>query len=369
MSYVGKPFQHDLFVTYSHGDVDGIGDSLLKDWSHAFVRELERELRFFPRLGRDLKVFLDQTQRAGSGLSPLSPLTAQVQADVSASAILTVLLTPYYLASSWCKDEREWWVKGQTERSLAHADRVALARIWRMDQGTIWPDLLVDARNNPLLGFWFYDRASESEAARPYEWPLPDGKSKGPFREELLKLVGWLVRKLDEVKGQLDERRRREQAAASLARGRDVYLYGRWDHREAWELAFQQLDDQDFNVVPGEPDAMETDMARAEARRQARVEMLRHCDALLLLGSVDGWAVDRDLQVIGKHECNSARALSKRPIPCALLDTVGAPIATPRRKSLARKMQVDWIDGTRPPWGPDVIRWLEAKSAVLQEDP
>ena len=46
MSFVGKPFSHDVFVSYSHGDAAGTGDSLLSQWSQSFIRELERELRF-----------------------------------------------------------------------------------------------------------------------------------------------------------------------------------------------------------------------------------------------------------------------------------------------------------------------------------
>ena len=41
MSYVGEPFRHDLFVSYSHGD-DGSGGAYLKPWSAAFAHELER---------------------------------------------------------------------------------------------------------------------------------------------------------------------------------------------------------------------------------------------------------------------------------------------------------------------------------------
>jgi hypothetical protein len=42
--FLGEPFQHDLFVSYSHGDFDGSGQSNLKTWSQAFGRELEMEL-------------------------------------------------------------------------------------------------------------------------------------------------------------------------------------------------------------------------------------------------------------------------------------------------------------------------------------
>ena len=57
MSYIGKPFEHDLFVSYSHGTIEGAGLSPLKRWSDGFIRELESELRVHPKFGRDLVLF------------------------------------------------------------------------------------------------------------------------------------------------------------------------------------------------------------------------------------------------------------------------------------------------------------------------
>jgi hypothetical protein len=369
MSYVGDPFSHDLFVTYSHGHVEGSDASRLKGWSLAFAKELELELRMFPRIGDQLRVFLDEHPSPGSSLSPLSPLTEQLRSKVSASAILTVLLTPHYLASSWCRNERDWWLEGQKAKNIPHSDRIALARVWPLDKGTPWPDLLVDGRGEPPLGFWFHDPASGPDAPWPYEYPAPDNTSKGPFRAELLRLVTWLVRRLDELKEELLERRRVKQAASGLASARQLYLYGRAEHRAAWEDAWRRLDDADFAVFPAQPHSVETDLLTEERHRRDRLKMMKDCEAVLLVGSPDGVAVDTDLQVMGRHEVNLARASARRPIPCALLDTVGEPIATPFRRKLARRMQVDWIDGTRDPWVPQVRSWLQEKSAALLVDP
>ena len=49
VSYIGEPFTHDLFVSYSHGTIEGEALSPLKRWSDAFIRELERELRTNPK--------------------------------------------------------------------------------------------------------------------------------------------------------------------------------------------------------------------------------------------------------------------------------------------------------------------------------
>ncbi len=115
MAFVGSPFRHDVFVSYSRGDVQGDGRALLKQWSQGFVRELELELQAFPDLGAQIKIFLDQSQRPGQGVDPMAPLTEGLKADVSASAILAVLMTPQYIGSHWCREERKWWVEAQRD--------------------------------------------------------------------------------------------------------------------------------------------------------------------------------------------------------------------------------------------------------------
>ena len=110
MSYVGEPFRHDLFVSYSHGD-DGSGGAYLKPWSAAFTHELERELRADRRFRTSLSVFRDQDHRPEQSLDPMAPLTAQLQEQIAGAALLVVLMSPDYLASKWCADERDWWLR------------------------------------------------------------------------------------------------------------------------------------------------------------------------------------------------------------------------------------------------------------------
>src|SRR5690606_2166177 len=89
MAYVGPPFAHDIFVSYSHGD-DGSGQSFLQPWSAAFARELERELRADRRFRQQLKIFLDENQRPGQGIDPMAPLSDQLRKEIGAAAILLV---------------------------------------------------------------------------------------------------------------------------------------------------------------------------------------------------------------------------------------------------------------------------------------
>jgi len=360
MSYVGEPFTHDLFVSYSHGD-DGTGGAYLQPWSEAFARELERELRADRRFRRDLQIFLDEHDRPGQGVDPMAPLTDQLCRHVGDSALLVVLMSPDYLASSWCAQERDWWHEHQTELGLPTEERIAVVRIWPTEEP--WPPLLTDFRGHPLVGFTFY--VPKSIPPRPLGWTDLPGPFGSEFKKALLDIVGRISLKLDGMKARVDEVRRKQEEAARLAQygGQSIYLHGRADHAQTWEQAAMTLTESGFAVVPGSPDAVERDPARLQEMREQRVEVLTGCDALLLLGTEDDRALDADLVLVGRHDRQSARARTGRLLPCGLLDTVGSAIATPVRRATARNVQADWIDCTQPPWTPSVQRWLSEKSA------
>jgi hypothetical protein len=358
MAYIGGPFDYDVFVSYSHGDVDATGESKIKQWSQAFARELESEYRAHPKFGHDFRIFLDQHHRPLQGIDPLYPLTEQLQSDIARSAILTVLMSPHYLDSKWCQDEREWWHSKQAELGLVTEGRIAVVRIWPTEKD--WPKELTDSRGEQLVGFCFYDKSEAELRPQPYEWPEPTCRSGNPFRKELLDLVGRIGLKLGELRRILDGRRRAQEEAANLsaAGGQVVYLHGRTDFASAWERAAEALTGIGLAVLPGEPDPVESEPAALQKIRRHRVATMSACDAVLLVGPDYGRAVDEDLVVIGRNDRNSARAISNKLLPCALLDNVGAAIATPMRKVAAKRLDVEWIDATAEPWTPAVQQWL-----------
>jgi hypothetical protein len=359
VGFVGEPFIHDVFLSYSHGDVDGTGLSRLKQWSQAFATELESEFRAHPTFGRTFRLFLDDHHRPAQALDPMAPLTAQLQNDIEHSAVLGILMSPHYLGSKWCQDERDWWCAKQRQLGLPIDGRIAIARIWPTTDP--WPEALADSRRQPLVGFGFYDKEQADLLPQPYEWPEPSPKSRDPFRKELLRLVGWIGLKLAELKKRVDEEKKIEQATARLraAGGQVVYLHGRAGEAAAWDRTVAALSDSGLTVLPSEPDPVSSDAKKLQDIRQRRVEIMSACDALLLMAAADGRAVDADLVVVGRQDRNSARAVSNQLIPCALLDNAGAPIATPQRKIAARSLNVEWIDATEDPWTPKVQTWLQ----------
>jgi hypothetical protein len=345
-------------VTYSHGDPDDTGVSKLRQWSQGFARELESEFKAHPKFARDIRIFLDQHPRPAQGIDPMAALTDQLRADIARSALLAVLMSPHYLRSAWCRDEREWWCSSQQELKLPLDGRVAAVRIWPTDEP--WPAPLVDRRGEPVVGFCFYDREHADIRPQPFEWPEPGPTSRDPFRKELLNLVGWIGLKLEEVRQRMAEQRRAAAEAAKLAAGggQVVYLHGRTEYARAWERANEALTSSGLVVMPNEPDPVGTDARRIQEIRQQRVETMSGCDALLLVGTDDGRAVDADLVVVGRLDRQYARSISNRLLPCAVLDAAGGIVATPKRKIAARSLNVEWIDATHEPWTPAVQQWL-----------
>ena len=364
MAYVGAGFDHDIFVSYSHG-ADAEGQPALKDWSVALVRALELELRSDRAYRDTLSLFIDAHDRPGQRLDPMAPLTPQLDAHVKASALLLVLMSPDYQASRWCRDEREWWWASQAATGLGPAGRIAMLKVWPLRDawpGGRWPAELSDASGQPLVGYAFH--AGEGRAARPLGWTQWQSGFAPEVREALLTLAGEIYLKLDAIKAEAERLAAGRADARRLAGagGQTIYLHGRADAAAEWERAAESLLSGGYAVVPGEPDPVERDPARSELIRERRVEALAASDALLLVGSQEGRAIDADLIVVGKHDRQSARARSQRWLPCALLDIAGAKVATPVRRNTARIVQADWLDATQDPVAPLVQRWLAEKA-------
>jgi hypothetical protein len=222
MPYVGGPFQHDIFVSYSHGDVVGDGQALLKQWSQGFANELKRELQAFPEIGGQIKIFLDNDHRPGHGVDPLAPLSDDLQQEIASAAILTILMSPHYLGSRWCRQEREWWIAAQQAHELPYENRIAVARVWPTQAA--WPKGLVDRSGNEYPGVFFFDRTNSETRPQPFAWPKIDSETREPFRDALLEYVGWIRHRLRLKQRQEEEAQRQKLRAPA---GQAIYLHGR----------------------------------------------------------------------------------------------------------------------------------------------
>lgn len=186
MSFVGGPFGHDVFVSYSHGDIQGVGDLPLKLWSQSFARELKREMQV--EINATLDLFLDENERSGEGIDRMAPLSDDLKSHLGRSAILAVLMTPHYLGSEWCRQELDWWVEAQQRHGIRHENQLAIARVLPTGKDE-WPTPLTDTAGHQHVGVHFFDRNIEG-TSRPFGWPKVTSETGGRFREAVVLLAG-----------------------------------------------------------------------------------------------------------------------------------------------------------------------------------
>jgi hypothetical protein len=369
MSYVGPPFEHDIFISYGRGDEHGTIPSGMDEWSAAFAAHLQKHLLEHKRFREDPKrrvsVYFDAAKAPGQGVSGLAHLTPQLQGAAEGAAMLTILMSLDYLDSTWCEQERNWWRDKQLALAESPDKRISVAKIVPTGK-TEWPDLLQDSSRQPLPGFLFYDTTLPEKTALPFGFPAPNPGVE-PYRDVFFKLVTALWNQLDEMRERLDRRKAQEDDVARLASSNPkVYLHGSELRRKAWEKAHDTLSNDGFEVWPASPDPFLRDPQAQDDLFRERVQIVGDCDALLLIGTPDEPALDSDLYNYGRRVRESARARGERSLPCGLLNTVGPAIETDRRRRLTTTTSVDWIDGTLDPWTPNLRTWLASKSAEAQ---
>ena len=347
MSYLGEPFRHDLFVSYSHGSLAGRLDSDLKLWSQRFAAELRSELEGLPEF-EGISVFLDEDDRADESVDRTERLTGQLREHVKQSALFTLLMTPHYQRSRWCRQELDWWSEKHRPDSFGAGERLYLCRVRPSDEKD-FPDQLKD-----LVGYFCYDRAKPPDKARPFTWKGAQ-QDLDDFVNLLADLSGDMMQRLRALKEILDDQRRQKEKARRYqdTEALTLFLHGRETAREAWDRACDALQEDGFSVVPHEPVPVE-DSGGLHPEYQ---KQLNNSDGLLLLGAEEGPEIDTDLIVIGRHYRREAVAAGS-PLPCAVVDMVGPPLRNERRLKNARNLGLHWIDSTADGWSGQVRSWL-----------
>jgi hypothetical protein len=150
---------------------------------------------------------------------------------------------------------------------------------------------------------------------------------------------------------------RQEAERLSADAGQALYLYAREEHRQAWSRAYDALGQLGYVVVPADPEPRADSPVRLRQIADERVNQLVACDALLLLATEDGYAIDGDMLSVGRQSRQLARARSGKLLPCAVLATGADSIGTEQRLALARKLSIGWIPA--PAAGPPAVHdWL-----------
>lgn len=359
MPYLAPEFRSDVFVSYSHGKKEN-GRSRLKTWSFTFAKMLETELRESPYLS-NVDVYVDDSDRPEQGLDIANGLTAQLRDAASGSALLLVLMSPQYVKSSWCVDERNWWRQQSPIGAVPGVEsRVLVARIWPIETDQ-WPADLCDERGHPPVGIAFHDYNPNKHEIRPLGWP--DLKQPGDdFNQTLVQLAGQIARRLEKMHDFLKLKRKAAEEAAWLTAeaGQAIFVHARMRNKQRWEEACHRLLSAGYGVFPNGPEALAQDPAEALQTEKEVVRTIGACDGLLLLPDDDLKSFNSDVLVIGHQLRNSAKAASRKPLPCAVLDPGLAIDHKPRLQQSVKNLNIHWIDGVAGDWTTAIKPWLSA---------
>lgn len=346
-----QEFSIDVFFSYSHAAFHGRSDSELKRWSQKLANDLREELLYLQF--EDLSFFLDESEREDESVDPTEQLGDQLKANASSAALFTLLITPHYLRSEWCRLEREWWRQCNPSDRLSVGGRVFAAKV----HPTAESDLPEELKNLP--GYSFYDKDKPPVLARPYTYRGSKG-DLDEYKTALISLCGLLANRLKEIREIFDQRYEewKHKRKVSAEGGQILYLCGRQNDAHTWNSACERLQEKQFVVNPDSPQPLpENGGLDVEYRKQ-----LLSSDGLLILGTEDGRAVDSDMVVVGRSYRNWAISKRDSPLPCAVFDIVGLPLKEERRLRNAQNMGIAWIDGTQADWSHQLRDWLREAS-------
>lgn len=321
MAYLTPAFDYDVFVSYSHGDPKGAGGSPLKTWSHALIEALVADITSLSDEFDDLAVWYDLD------LDPTLRLTSELRNKVKASAVLMILMSPRYLGSAWCQDERGWFEE-QIEARSTDEGRVFVVRAVPTNEDA-WPDFLRDERGHANPGFSFHaPPREEGDIVEPYGWPDLIERNE-PFRRELAKLRTVLTRRLRQLKSNAEAgaARKVDEREAAAERPSRIYLHARPEHESLRAKIDRELHERNgCTIVAPPPVPAGGDASLWAGERKARIAAARFCDALALLRPTADEAFLGDLLDVGVDERERIRLRRGAPLPCAVLDGSGAPL-------------------------------------------
>jgi hypothetical protein len=346
MSFTGKRFGHDIFLSYAHGDPRGGGKSPLKHWSHRLADELIQDIQAVATELTSLDVFIDRD------IDPTAKLTPTLQHMVRESALLLIIMSPRYLASDWCQNEASWFEEEVRRREQTEGWVLVVRALPTEDEK--WPPFLKDERGHTITGFWFHKRPP-GPSTRAFGWPDPRPEDR-EFYEVLARLSGLVIKRLKELSRQEELRREEEARGRVIATVTPiVYLHARTMDAARWRKVREFLVADGIEVVPEELCPVEADLATMQAVRRTRLQQCAKANALLILRPKEGDWIDTEIESVGHIDRIAVEAFEGRQLPCAVLDVIGGGVKS------AAKFGVDIVDGQCQGWLAALRKWIESR--------
>jgi hypothetical protein len=273
-----RGFTRDVFVSYAHGPepfagFGGMRTDFISKWTHSFVDDLSSQLDIF--LGTK-----DQKRRVSIWMDPAldgnRPLREGLKAEIEQSALLLVVMSKFYLESSWCGEELKWF-----SNHTGSKDRIFVVKAFNtpIDQ---WP-VALKPDGQPLPGYTFYSTEHPDDLGKPLGWPQPDETDKA-YWDGIWKLADAMASQLKRIEwtvgGSKSSQREVESIPARV--GRTLFLG--YMHDSLYDLRSDlraQLDKVGFKIVPPIGD----DPVDEATVKSAFVKYLPASDAIVLVAN------------------------------------------------------------------------------------
>lgn len=179
-----ETYEHDVFISYACAENE-IPAGASDGWVTVFVRTLKQELAktsLGKRVG--VRVWWDE-----KSIDRTEDLQKQLIATLPRVRTMIVLLSPAYMESDWCRQEREAFISAMSGRPLGDK------RVFLIDLGKVDPKERPEAFRGPL-GFKFYD-----QDGRKFGHPLPNVKFERhlAFFDAVPSIAEELAKRLEEL--------------------------------------------------------------------------------------------------------------------------------------------------------------------------
>ena len=137
---------------------------------------------------RQLSIWMDRRLRGNQ------PLTDTLKEEVEASALLVVVMSDFFLQSSWCEDEVGWFRQSGVDRGQSR-ENIFVVRAMPTDEAR-WPAGLRDSSDRVLVGYRFHSPGSEiDDVPMPFGWPVPSDHDQD-YSQSVTKLAAHISRQL-----------------------------------------------------------------------------------------------------------------------------------------------------------------------------
>jgi TIR domain len=191
MAYLPS-YDHDIFVSYAH-------QGQLGPWTLRLQQELAEALNlilFLKPPGKVVDVWVDEELRYNLELTP------QLQERVTGSALLVVIMSPFYLSSTWCGKEVTWFAE-VTRSRIAPRARVFVIHAQPTERSA-WPPPLADLEPYP-----FFARHAKAGIELPLGL-IGDDPDRASYKAQVYLLAGQIKQQIDDLLNE-EEQRRQEQ--------------------------------------------------------------------------------------------------------------------------------------------------------------